>query len=95
MPKNLVPLHTHPVLRLLWCVIGASTGFSLALLLAGPGAAPFLLASLGGSTVFLFGLTQAPAVQPRALLGGHVVGAMVGIACYHAFGNAFWVFTFA
>lgn len=52
---------------------------------------PFLLASLGGSAVFLFGLTRAPAAQPRALLGGHLGGALIGIGCYQAFGDALWV----
>jgi CBS-domain-containing membrane protein len=53
------------------------------------------LASLGGSAVFLFGLTRAPAAQPRALLGGHLGGALVGIACYQALGDALWVYVLA
>lgn len=88
-------MHRNPILRLCWCMVGAGAAISLALFLAGPGVAPFLLASLGGSTVFLFGLTQAPAAQPRALFGGHLGGALVGISCYQAFGDAFWVFTLA
>ncbi|MDP2903965.1 MAG: HPP family protein [Methylovulum sp.] len=56
---------------------------------------PFLLASLGGSTVFLFGLTKAAAGQPRALFGGHLGGALIGISCFQAFGDAFWVYTLA
>lgn len=65
-------MHRNPILRLCWCMVGAGAAISLALFLAGPNVAPFLLASLGGSTVFLFGLTQAPAAQPRALFGGHL-----------------------
>jgi len=61
-------------------MLGAAAGISLALSLAGPPVSPFLLASLGGSAVFLFGLTRAPAAQPRALIGGHVGGALIGIA---------------
>jgi CBS-domain-containing membrane protein len=71
----------NPLLRLAWCVLGAATGLALALWLAGPRVHPFLLASLGGSAVFLFGLTRAPAAQPRALFGGHLGGAAAGIAC--------------
>src|SRR6185503_1412285 len=51
--------------------------------------------SLGGSTVFLFGLTRAPAAQPRALFGGHFGGALIGIACYQLFGDALWVYVVA
>jgi CBS-domain-containing membrane protein len=81
--------------RLLWCMFGAAAGISLALALAGPGASPFLLASLGGSAVFLFGLTRAPAAQPRALFGGHIGGALIGIACYQYLGDAMWVYALA
>jgi len=82
-------------LRLLWCALGAGAGLSLALSLVAPPASPFLLASLGGSTIFLFGLTRAPAAQPRALFGGHLGGALIGIVCYQAFGDGLWVYALA
>jgi CBS-domain-containing membrane protein len=53
------------------------------------------LASLGGSCVFLFGLTRAPAAQPRALFGGHLGAAAIGIACGQALGSAHWVYVLA
>lgn len=83
------------VVRLLWCALGAAAGIGLALSLVAPPVSPFLLASLGGSAVFLFGLTRAPAAQPRALFGGHLGGALVGIACYQLFGDALWVYALA
>ena len=52
-------MHRYPATRLLWCVIGAAIGIVIALSLVGSPALPFLLVSLGGSTVFLFGLTRA------------------------------------
>ena len=81
--------------RLLWCLFGAVCGIGLALGFAGLEHAGFVLASLGGSTVFLFGLTRAPAAQPRALLGGHLGTAAIGIACAQAFGSAVWVYAIA
>jgi CBS-domain-containing membrane protein len=83
------------VFRFLYCLAGAAVGISLALWLVAPPASPFLLASLGGSTVFLFGLTRAPAAQPRALFGGHLGGAFVGVVCYQLFGDALWVYALA
>ena len=81
--------------RFLWCLLGAAAGLSLALWLVAPPASPFMLASLGGSAVFLLGLTDAPAAQPRALLGGHLGAAFIGIACYQCFGDALWVYALA
>ena len=82
----------NPIVRFTWCLAGAAAGISLALWLVAPPASPFLLASLGGSTVFLFGLTRAPAAQPRALFGGHLGGALIGIVCYQCFGDSLWVY---
>lgn len=67
----------------------------MALFLASPPASPFFLASLGGSAVFLFGLTRAPAAQPRALFGGHLGGALIGIVCYQLCGDSLWVYALA
>jgi CBS-domain-containing membrane protein len=76
---------------LLWSAVGGSIGLGLALLLIDHWQTPLFLASLGGSTVFLFALTDAEAAQPRALLGGHFGGALIGILCYQMFGDALWV----
>jgi CBS-domain-containing membrane protein len=81
--------------RLIWSAVGAATGIGLALWLVGMASSPFLLASLGGSTVFLFGLTRAPAAQPRSLIGGHLGSALIGILCSRVFGDALWVYVFA
>ncbi len=78
-------------LDLIWSVIGAMIAITLALLLVADRNSPFLLASLGGSTVFLFVLTETEAAQPRALFGGHIGGAVAGILCYQVFGDGLWV----
>jgi len=78
-------------LELGWSVIGASIAILAALWFVGDGHSPFLLASLGGSTVFLFVLTETEAAQPRALFGGHLGGALIGIVAYKFLGDAMWV----
>ena len=81
--------------RFAWSAAGGAGAIGLALWLVHSPSSPFLLASLGGSTVFLFGLTSAPAAQPRALFGGHLGGALIGILCAQAFGGALWVYVLA
>ena len=80
-------MHRHRLLRLLWCLLGAAAGIAVALTVVGPPRTAFVLASLGGSSVFLFGLTRAPAAQPRAVLGGHLSGAFFGVLAYSLLGN--------
>lgn len=74
-----------------WSVAGASIGISIVLWLVLDEGSPFLLASLGGSMVFLFALTETEAAQPRALFGGHLGGALIGILAFRFFGEALWV----
>ena len=51
------------IARILWCGLGAAIGLGLVLTLVNPPTDLLLLASFGGSAVFLFGLTRAPAAQ--------------------------------
>ncbi len=83
---------TRDLGRLAVCAAGAAIGIGLALWAVYMPSSPFFLASLGGSAVFLFGLTRAAAAQPRALLGGHLGGAVIGVLCFQWFGDALWVY---
>jgi CBS-domain-containing membrane protein len=40
---------------------------------------PWLLPSLGGSCVILFGMPRGIMAQPRSFLGGHVIATVVGL----------------
>ena len=68
----------HPVRS----AIGAGLAIALAAyvsLLALGTAAPFLVASIGASAVLAFAVPASPLAQPRAVLGGNVVSAAVGV----------------
>jgi len=82
------------LLRLVWVLIGSSIAIILALWITKENS-PLLLASLGGTTLFLFVLTTAPAAQPRAVFGAHLISSLVGILAYQLFGDAFWVYVIA
>lgn len=44
-------------------------------------AVPWLIASMGSSAVLLFAVPHGPLSQPWPLLGGHLVSALIGVAC--------------
>ncbi len=48
---------------------------------------PMVLASTGASAMLIFGLPHSPVSQPWNLVGGHVVSAPVGVACYQGIPN--------
>jgi hypothetical protein len=79
------------LLRLLWVLLGSSVAISLALWATNT-KSPLMLASLGGTALFLFALTTAPAAQPRAVFGAHLISSLIGIIAYQLFGDAFWVY---
>jgi len=88
-------LEKNMIRYLSWCVVGASIAIAIALWFVADDHSPFLLASLGGSMLFLFALTESEAAQPRALFGGHLGGALIGILAFRFFGDALWVMVLA
>ena len=88
-------LDKNTVRDLGWSVVGASIAIGIALWFVADGHSPFLLASLGGSMLFLFALTESEAAHPRALFGGHLGGALIGILAFRFFGDALWVMVLA
>lgn len=50
---------------------------------------PFMLASMGASSVLLFGAPHSPLSQPWAFTGGHLVSAFVGITCATTIPNVY------
>lgn len=47
-----------------------------------PGGAGLIVASMGASAVLLFAVPHGQLSQPWALIGGHMVSAFIGVACY-------------
>jgi CBS-domain-containing membrane protein len=75
------------LLRLLWVMAGSTVAITLALYLT-QASSPLLLASLGGTTLFLFGLSALPAAQPRAVFGGHLISSLIGVIAFQLFGDS-------
>jgi CBS-domain-containing membrane protein len=50
-----------------------------------------LIAPFGASAVLVYGAIKSPLAQPRNVLGGHVLSALVGVACYKALYAVPWL----
>jgi CBS-domain-containing membrane protein len=46
-----------------------------------------LIGSFGASAVLAYGAPDAPLAQPRNLVGGHLLSAATGVACFQLLGN--------
>ncbi len=69
-----------------WSFIGAFTGIGLIALLQSltltNDESVFLIGSFGASSVLVYGAIQSPLAQPRNLIGGHIISALVGVSIY-------------
>jgi CBS-domain-containing membrane protein len=52
---------------------------------------PLVVAPFGASTVLLFGHPRSPLAQPRNLVMGNTLAALVSVACVHWLGSDPWV----
>ena len=51
----------------------------------------FLIGSFGASSVLIYGAIQSPLAQPRNLIGGHVISALVGVTVYKLIPDIIWL----
>lgn len=51
----------------------------------------FLIGSFGASSVLIYGAVYSPLAQPRNLIGGHVVSAIVGVTIAKIFPDIIWL----
>jgi CBS domain-containing membrane protein len=51
----------------------------------------FLIGSFGASSVLVYGAIQSPLAQPRNLIGGHLLSALIGVSIYKFFPDIIWL----
>lgn len=51
----------------------------------------FLIGSFGASSVLIYGIVNSPLAQPRNLIGGHVICAIVGVTVHYIIPNEVWL----
>jgi CBS domain-containing membrane protein len=78
-----------------WAFIGSFVGIGLIALLHSRSLIDqdnlFLIGSFGASSVLIYGAIQSPYSQPRNLIGGHVVSALVGVTVYKCCPHYIWL----
>jgi CBS-domain-containing membrane protein len=50
-----------------------------------------MIGSFGASAVLIYGAVRSPLAQPRNLMGGHVLSALVGVTAWRLFGGHEWL----
>ncbi|MCP4264018.1 MAG: HPP family protein [Candidatus Brocadiaceae bacterium] len=77
--------------KVLWITfIGSMVGIALTAGLAFACKCPLLLGPFGATAVLVYGAYKAPLAQPRNVLLGHFLGALMGVAVYDFFGLSWW-----
>ncbi|MFI8380016.1 HPP family protein [Leeuwenhoekiella sp. NPDC079379] len=51
----------------------------------------FLIGSFGASSVLIYGSINSPLAQPRNLIGGHIVSALIGVTIYKIVPDIIWI----
>jgi CBS-domain-containing membrane protein len=50
-----------------------------------------VIGSFGASAVLIYGAIRSPLAQPRNLVGGHIISALIGVTCYKLFSSHMWL----
>lgn len=50
-----------------------------------------IIGSFGASAVLIYGATKSPLAQPRNLIGGHIISAIIGVATYNLLHAHIWL----
>jgi CBS-domain-containing membrane protein len=78
-----------------WSWIGAFLGISLVgflhFNLFTGSSMIMLIGSFGASAVLIYGTIRSPLAQPRNLIGGHMLSAVIGVASFQMMGSIPWL----
>jgi len=50
-----------------------------------------MIGSFGASAVLVYGAVRSPLAQPRNLIGGHVLSAIIGVLCWKLLSQHMWL----
>lgn len=79
-----------PASEMFWSTLGSFVGIAAIYLVGDFQGLPlqqnlFLVGSFGATAVLIYGIPLSPFAQPRNVIGGHLVSAIVGVTCHILF----------
>lgn len=78
-----------------WSFLGAFLGIAIIAYLQSKSFSSieniFLIGSFGATSVLIYGAIQSPLAQPRNLIGGHVISALIGVTIYKFLPEIIWL----
>jgi CBS-domain-containing membrane protein len=81
--------------EIIWSWIGAFLGISAVSFshfnLLSDSDLVMIIGSFGASAVLIYGAIRSPLAQPRNFVGGHIISAVIGVACFHFFEAIPWL----
>jgi CBS-domain-containing membrane protein len=80
------PHHRH----IFWSWFGSFLGIAATAYLSVKTNSPLLMAPFGATSVLIFGVPDSPLAQPRNVIGGNFVAALVSLTILHLFGSEPW-----
>jgi CBS-domain-containing membrane protein len=84
-----VPGSPQPA-HILFSALGSLIAISAVTLLTQTTSIPFMMAPFGATCVLAFGVPDSPLAQPRNIVGGHLIAALIAVACVYLFGNTWY-----
>ena len=88
------PPQVGPV-EILWSWIGSFLGLAAVSLLhfniLDQDGLMMIIGSFGASAVLIYGAIRSPLAQPRNLLGGHILSAIIGVTAFQLLGGQPWL----
>ena len=80
------PHHRH----IFWSWFGSFLAIAATSYLSARTNSPLLMAPFGATSVLIFGVPDSPLAQPRNVIGGNLVAALVSLIILHLFGSSPW-----
>jgi CBS-domain-containing membrane protein len=80
------PHHKHVV----WSWLGSCIAIAMTAYLSTISNAPLIMAPFGATSVLIFGVPDSPLAQPRNVIGGNLLSAMIALTILYLFGSAPW-----